>query len=214
MDGDSGKEETRDHARRDFLKATVVASAVIAIGGVAAVAKPFLIPGSGSGISGFPRYQIVDSNNNSITVDSLDVNQPLFFNYPLDNEPNMLVKLGVPAENGVGPDGDIVAFSALCQHLGCTPGYVAQGQSPPCNSSYKAPGPEMYCCCHGSKYDLLKKASIIQPSPTQFPVPQVILEVDSAGNLFATGMGPPTIYRHGTPGSDDVSQDLTGGSPV
>lgn len=214
MDGASAKEEKTGQTRRRFLKTTVVASAVIAIGGVAAVAKPLLVPNQGSGAStGFPKVQLLDSDNNNVTVNSLQVNQPLFFYYPLDDEPNILVKLGVQAENGIGPDGDIVAFSDVCQHLGCNPGFVASGQSPPCNSSYTASGPEFYCCCHGSIYDLTKSAAVVR-GPTPRPVPQVVLELDDLGNIYATGMGPPVIYNHGTPGSTDVSEDLQGGNLV
>jgi len=191
-----------------------VASAVIAVGGVAAVAKPLLFPPTQAGPSGFPKVQVLDSNNNPVTVDSLQVNQVIYFYYPLDDEPNILVKLGVAAEGGIGPDGDIVAFSDICQHLGCNPGFVAAGQSPSANPSYVAPEPLLYCPCHGSKYNLLTSATVIQPSPAPRPVPQVILELDASGNIYAVGMGPPTIYDHGTPGSTDVSADLTGGNLV
>jgi len=213
LDSESNKDDKTDQARRSFLKTTVVASAVIAIGGVAAVAKPFLLPSAGSNAGGFPKVQIVDSNNNNITVSSLQLNVPVFFNYPLSTEPNMLVKLGVPAANGIGPDGDIVAFSDLCQHLGCNPGFVAKGQSPSFAQSYVAPGPEMYCPCHGSKYDLLNDAAVIN-GPTPRPVPRVILQTDEEGNIFAVGMTPPTIFGHGTAGSSDVSADLQGGTVV
>jgi arsenite oxidase small subunit len=214
LDGESKKAEETDQGRRKFLKTTVVASAVIAIGGVAAVAKSLLVPPSSAAPSGFPMVQLLDSNNNPITVTSLQVNTPFIFPYPLDDEPSLLVKLGVQAENGIGPDGDIVAFSDLCQHLGCQPGFVAAGQSPAVNPSYVAPGPEMYCPCHGSKYDLLEDAAVIQPSPAPRPVPRVILQLDDAGNIYAIGMTGPTIFGHGTPGSSDVSADLQGGNVV
>lgn len=215
MDGDSKTEEKTDQARRNFLKTTVVASAIIAVGGVAAVAKSLVVPTESSNSqAGFPKIQLLDANNNNITVNSLQVNQPIFFYYPLDDEPNMLVKLGVQADDGIGPDGDIVAFSDICQHLGCNPGFLAQGQSPTANPSYVAPGPEMYCPCHGSKYDLLHDAAVVEPSPAPRPVPRVILQLDDSGNIYAVGMTPPTIYDHGTPGSSDISADLQGGNLV
>jgi hypothetical protein len=71
-----------------------------------------------------------------------------------------------------------------------------------------------YCCCHGSKYDLTNDAAVIPPSPAPRAVPRVILTTDDEGNIFATGMGPPTIFGHGTPGSTDVSADLQGGTVV
>ncbi len=33
------------------------------------------------------------------------------FEYPQEGQTNFLVKLGRPAAGGVGPDGDVVAFS-------------------------------------------------------------------------------------------------------
>lgn len=212
---DNDKEEQKaDQARRSFLKTTVVASAVLAVGGVAAIAKSLIVPTtSSSGPAGFPKVQLLDSNNNPITLSSLQDSTPIFFYYPLNNEPNILVKLGVAAENGIGPDGDIVAFSDLCQHLGCNPGFVAKGQSPPCNPSYTAPGPEFYCCCHGSIYNLTEDAAVVR-GPTPRSVPRVILDTDSSGNIYAVGMTPPAIYGHGTPGSSDITTDLQGGTLV
>lgn len=155
--------------------------------------------------SRFPRVLVAN-------VGSLQVNTPVSFNYPLDNEPSILVKLGQKAVGGVGPDGDIVAFSNLCQHLGCVYGFQPPGTSPSCNASFKAIGPMGYCCCHGSQYDFLNNAAVIG-GPAPRPVPAVILEVDSSGNIYATGMSPPTIFGHDT-GSSDVSGDLQGGNLV
>jgi arsenite oxidase small subunit len=181
-------------------------SALLAVGGIAAVTKSIMNPGPPTGGSKqFPRVKVAQ-------LSDLQVNQPVTFNYPLDNEPNFLVKLGKKAVNGVGPDGDVVAFSSICQHLGCIYAFQASGTSPKCNPSYAADRPVGYCCCHGSVYDLLQNAKVISgPSPR--PQPQVMLEVDSSGNIFAVGMGPPTIFGHET-GSNDVSADLQGGNPV
>jgi arsenite oxidase small subunit len=215
LDKDVKDEEKVDSDRRNFLKTTVVASAIIAAAGAAAVVKSINSAETTSGTT-FPKIQVVDANSGQVAnVNTLELNVPLLFYYPLEQiEPNILVRVGQKAQNGVGPDGDIVAFSDVCQHLGCYPGFVATGESPPCNSSYIASGPIFYCCCHGSKYDLLNNAAVIQPSPAPYPEPRVILEVDEDGNIYATGMGPPTIEGHGVPGSTDVSADLQGGTVV
>ena len=135
------------------------------------------------------------------------------FNYPLQETPNLLMKLGVKAVNGVGPDGDIVAFSQICQHLGCIWGFVAKGKSPGCDSSYEATEPVGYCCCHGSEYELANGGEVIG-GPAPRPVPQVILVYDdSTGDIYATGMAPPTIFGYHT-GSDNVLYDLQGGTLV
>jgi arsenite oxidase small subunit len=207
----AGKEgrEVKIRSRRNFLKWALALSSLLALGGIAAVLKSITNPGPPSGTaptSGqFPRFRVAQ-------LSDLQVGQPIAFNYPLDNEPNILVKLGVKAVGGIGPDGDIVAFSTICQHLGCIFGFQGTGGSPACNASFKADRPVGYCCCHGSVYDLANGATVLAgPSPR--PQPQVQLEVDSSGNIFAVGMGPPTIFGHQT-GSNDVSADLQGGTPV
>jgi len=184
-------------------------SSILALGGIAAVLRSITNPAPSTapnvGSASFPRVQIAQ-------LSALQVGQPVAFNYPLDNEPNILVKLGVPAQGGVGSDQDIVAFSSICQHLGCIYGFQATGSSPTCNASYKADRPVGYCCCHGSVFDLANAANVLSgPSPR--PQPQVKLEIDGSGNILAVGMGPPTIFGHQT-GSNDVSADLQGGTPV
>ena len=196
------------------MKAALAFSVVLVVAGVAAVTRSLWTPssqpaptsgGSTSPLS-FPRVKVAN-------VSDLKVNHPITFNYPLDNEPNIMVRLGKKAKGGVGPDGDIVAFSQICQHLGCIYGYVVPGTSPSCDATYNALGPVGYCCCHGSVFDLTNGAKVIGgPSPR--PQPQVMLEFDSStGDIYATVMTPPSIFGHNT-GSNDVTSDLQGGTPV
>ena len=209
--GDSASTR-RKESKRNFLKFAMAFSTLLAVGGIAAVLKSITNPGpsaAGTAVSSgsrqFPRVKVAQLND-------LTIGQPIAFNYPLDNEPNILVKLGTKAEGGVGPNEDIVAFSSICQHLGCIYGFQAPGSSPACNPAYRADRPVGYCCCHGSVYDFVNKAIVIS-GPSSRPQPQVLLDVDVSGNIFATGMGPPTIFGHNT-GSNDVSGDLQGGIPV
>jgi arsenite oxidase small subunit len=195
--------------RRNFLKLIMTFSGLLVIGGVAAIAKSITNSAQGMnnpvGTKSFPRVKVAQ-------LADLSINQPVVFAYPLDNEPNILVKLGQKADGGVGPDGDLVAFSGVCQHLGCIYAFQAPGTSPACNASYRAAGPEGYCCCHGSVFDFLHGAKVLS-GPSPMPQPQVLLEVDESGNIYATGMTPPTIFGHNT-GSNDISSDLEGGNPV
>jgi arsenite oxidase small subunit len=193
-------------SRREFLKAAAAVSGVLAVAGIASVVKSVIVPSVPAQTqSAFPRVRVS-------SLAELSTGSVVIFNYPLEDEPNLLVKLGQKAQGGVGPDGDIVAFSQICQHLGCIWGYVAPGGSPAANPRYVAPAPVGYCPCHGSVYDLLEGGKVIGgPSPR--PEPQVTLEVDSSGDIYAVGMGPPSIFGHDT-GSNDVSNDLQGGSLV
>ncbi len=197
----------QDESRRTFLKIAVVASGVLAAGAAGSVARSLISPSpvASAGPTTFPKVKVAD-------LSALAVGVPVIFNYPLDTEPNVLVKLGQRATNGVGPDGDIVAFSLICQHLGCIWGFLPPGKSPPCNMAYTAAEPVGYCCCHGSVFDLTNAARVVG-GPAPRPQPQVTLEVDSSGAVYAVGMGAPTIFGHNT-GSSDVSADLQGGNPV
>jgi len=226
----------KPNQRRQFLKLSLAAGLVLAAGGIATVTRSLFSPliaepspapstetvtetvtagsstasstesSSSTAASPFPQVKVAN-------ISDLSGGQTVTFNYPLTNTPNLLAKLGEEVEGGVGPDGDIVAYSQVCQHLGCIWGYVPEGGSPKCDSSYKAQGPVGYCCCHGSIYDLTDGGKVIGgPSPR--PQPQVTLGFDSAtGDIFAVGMGPPTIFGHNT-GSDDVLDDLQGGTVV
>jgi arsenite oxidase small subunit len=208
MESEREASPKQEKSRRNFLKLAISTSALLLVGGIAALVKSITNPAPSQGQTGplaFPRVKIAQ-------LADLQVNQPVLFNYPLDNEPNILVKLGQKAEMGVGPDADIVAYSALCQHLGCVYAFQATGTSPKCNSAYEATSPVGYCCCHGSVFDFLNQSRVLSgPSPR--PQPQVTLEIDNSGNIFAVGMRPPAIFGHNT-GSSDVSSDLQGGTPV
>jgi arsenite oxidase small subunit len=155
----------------------------------------------------FPRLKVA-------RLGDLKANVPISFNYPLKEQPNYLVKLGVKAKDGVGPNSDVVAYSAICQHLGCIYSFVASGDHPKCRPSASFGFPVGFCCCHGSEYDYADDAKVVG-GPAPRPVPRVILEYESSsGDIYAVGMAPPVIYGYGPPGSTDTSLDLKGGTPV
>ena len=203
-------EMPEDEGKRTFLKIAVVASGLLAAGAAGSIVRSLISP---SGTPGGPTAPLTFPRVKVANLADLSVGSSLLFNYPLDDEPNVLVKLGQKSTNGVGPDGDIVAFSLICQHLGCIWGFLPTGRSPPCNPQYQATEPVGYCCCHGSVFELANAARVIG-GPAPRPQPQVELEVDASGGIFAVGMGPPTIFGHGAAGSTDVSADLQGGTPV
>jgi arsenite oxidase small subunit len=222
--------ESSDESRRNLLKVGLGIGAVLVVGGTASIARSLINPGVPETVS---TTQTTNTENTTSTsneskppaavpnfpvillanLNDLEVGVPLNFNYPLEETPNFLVKLGIRAEGGVGPDNDIVAFSQICQHLGCIYGFLDTGSSPNCDNTYKAPGPVGYCCCHGSVYDLANAAKVIG-GPAPRSQPQVILYFDSGtGNIWATGMTAPSIFGFNT-GSNDVSADLKGGTLV
>lgn len=206
-DKNSGPAGSSSRERRSFLKTALAFSAVLLTAGLGGMVRSLSAPpkgSSGNAPTTFPKVLVAN-------LTDLTLNKPIEFNYPLQETPNLLVKLGATATGGIGPDSDIVAFSMICQHLGCIYGYVADGQPAACNPGYRAQGPVGYCCCHGTVYNLAKGGAVLA-GPSLRPVPQVILELDSStGDIYATGMTPPTIYGYDT-GSNDVLADLRGGT--
>ncbi|MDG6939896.1 MAG: arsenate reductase (azurin) small subunit [Nitrososphaerota archaeon] len=192
------KDDKDENPRRKFIKVMFAAGSIATIGGLGGVGKYLTPPIKFA--SQWPQIRIAN-------VSQLQVMKPVVFLYPDTDTPNWLLKLGVKAEGGLGPDGDIVAFSSICQHLGCTPGLLSPGDSPPCNSSYKAQFPMAYCCCHGSQYDLVQGAKVIG-GPAPYNLPPVKLQIDSNNDIWAVAMGPPNIYGMGPGRTDDPSQVL------
>ena len=170
---------TATHATSSAMAATTTAASQVAA--------------TNTGVAAWPRLK-------AINIQSLQLLKPLVFDYPVVGTSNILVKLGVKADNGVGPDGDIVAFSRICQHQGCIYQF-----NPPVNATTLYFGasttinnpPEGVCGCHGSIYDFVHNGAVIG-GPAPYPVPRVLLEYDQAtGDIYVNGMGPPTIYGMG-----------------
>ena len=144
-----------DAGRRQFLQGGAVAAA-----GAAAAA---MIPGEARAAPA----------NRLANIADLAVNEPLDIAYPDADSPGVLLKLGQPVEDGVGPDGDVVAFSVLCPHQGWFLNYDAQDRS------FNCPG-------HYSRFDAEVGGQQIWGHATQ-NLPQFTLRVAENGDIFAEG---------------------------
>ena len=114
----------------------------------------------------YPRLRVV-------ALSRLRVNRAVTFDYPLKGQSNVLLDLGTAVPGGVGSKQSIVAFSSLCQHMGCPVGYD-RGRR------------ELVCPCHQSRYDPERLGSIIQGVATR-ALPRVHLEV-RRGAVYAVGV--------------------------
>jgi Rieske Fe-S protein len=205
-----------DETRRNILKLAGVGALVLAGGGLGAAAIQYVQPPT-VGLSSYPKVQLIDVNGKPLTIDSASSEYNVgtadlfIFNYPLRNEPNFLLNL-YPANNqapspsnpgaaqvpgGIGPNGSIVAFSAICQHLGCPAPAIAYYPPGTCSQTFNNGTLPFYihCSCHGSTYDVTNSASNLT-GPAVLPLPQVTLEQDSDGNIFATGLTGPPVNGH------------------
>lgn len=159
------------------------------VAGATGAAATMVVPNLAMAANGgkdYPRLPVVK-------ISALQEGQPVAFSYPLEEQPNMIVKLGKPAQGGVGPDRDIVAFSVLCTHMGGS----LRGRY---DHDFKSMGP---CPFHFSTFDLTKGGTPVHASATQnLPQVQLVAEGDE---VFAVGMhGLVYGYR----------DNLADGSPV
>jgi Rieske Fe-S protein len=213
--GSPGPNGEVDETKRNILKLIAVGALVGAgggglVGGTLQYVQPPTI-----GIASYPRVQLLDVDGSPLTVTKVEAEYNAetadiyLFYYPLQNEPNFLLNVypasGTPngsngAENvpyGVGTHQSIVAYSAICQHLGCPAPAIAYYPPGTCPQT---PGGKMFyihCSCHGSTYDVTNKAGNLT-GPAVLPLPQVILDTDASGNVFAVGMTPssPPVNGH------------------
>ena len=107
-------------------------------------------------------------------VKDLKVDEPAEITYPDQDSPGILLKLGRAVEGGAGPDGDIVAFSALCPHKGFALTYVSADKS-------------LNCPGHYSRFDCEKGGQQIWGHATQ-NLAQFALHVDGKGDIYATAV--------------------------
>jgi arsenite oxidase small subunit len=164
--------------RRTFLKLSGLSSGIVLAGGAVAVGSVGLRPHGALAqaekvILAFPDYPDLEIGNLSDLVEG----EPIFFDYPQAGQRNMLIKLGRLAEEGIGPDEDVVAFSAFCAHMGAPMDSVY-------NHEHAILGP---CPAHFSTFDLTRSGMLVMGKSTQ-PLPQVVLAADNAGSISATGM--------------------------
>jgi Rieske Fe-S protein len=200
-----------DETKRNVLKLLGIAGVLAAGGGgLAGGALQYAQPPQ-IGLTSFPKVALIDLDGTPLTATKVMAEYNLLtpdvitFNYPLRNEPNFLINLAPPAgmtggasnvPGGVGPTGSIVAFSAICQHLGCPAPAIHYYPPGTCPQTPGGKAFYIHCTCHGSTYDVTNAAANLT-GPAVLPLPQVTLEWDqSSDGLFATNVTGPTVNGH------------------
>ena len=205
--GGPGGPAVGDETKRNLLLLAVVAG-VVGAGGGGLVGASLQYAGQPPlvGLSSYPKVQLMDLDGSPLTATkvaqeyNLSTPEVITFNYPLRNEPNFLLNVSPPAggsggpssvKGGVGPSKSIVAFSAICQHLGCPAPNLAYYPPGTCPKSFGSLEYYIHCSCHGSTYDVTNGAANLT-GPAVLPLPQVTLEWHSDDTLWAVGeVGPP-----------------------
>jgi arsenite oxidase small subunit len=171
-----------DMGRRHFLKSAVLAATVAAVpqGFAQTNAKS---PGNTSAKS--PSHAGGDYPSSRLAnLKELKLNAPINVAYPDPASPGVLLKLGHEVEGGVGPEGDVVAFSTLCAHKGYP-------------LSYNASSRTLNCPGHYSVYDVEKGGLEVWGHAAQ-NLAQFRLRVDSSsGDIYADGVDELIYGRTG-----------------
>ncbi len=140
----------------------------VAVGDISSTTTTTVPPPPSAVVGFFPKVRVA-------SVGELSTTDPVKFDYPLQGQRNVLVKLNNPVSYGVGPDQDIVAFSSICTHMGC----LLEEYKP----EYNALGP---CPCHFSTFDLANNGMVTLGQATQ-NLPQVLLSIEG-DDIYATGV--------------------------
>jgi len=153
-----------DVGRRQFLRGGMMSAA-------GAAAATFVAPAQAKAQS---LARVDYPSNRLANVSELKVNEPMDISYPDADSPGVLLKLGQAVEGGVGPDGDIVAFSVLCPHKGWL-------------MSYNAADKTLNCPGHHSRFDCESGGQQVWGHATQ-NLAQFELRVADNGDIFAEGV--------------------------
>ncbi|WP_417567146.1 arsenate reductase (azurin) small subunit [Marinobacter sp.] len=160
-------------SRRRFLAFTgTTAAGTAALGGNLLLNPAYAAEGSqqpGKVMLDYPKITVSKAGD-------LKVGQPMSFTYPDAASPCTLVKTGRKTRGGVGPEGDIVAYSTLCSHMGCPVSYSAEERT-------------FKCPCHFSVFDSELNGQMVSGQATA-NLPRILLNYrDSDDSIEAVGVG-------------------------
>lgn len=140
-----------DVTRREFVRFLMLGSGAFAAGTVAVAA---LTSARGD----------ADAGERAIApLDELRTDRPVLFRYPTGDDPAILL---------LRPDGELVAYSQKCTHLGCVV-YLDDA------------GDQLVCPCHEGGFSAA--TGDVAYGPPERPLPRIALEVRDR-TVWATGI--------------------------
>lgn len=194
-----------DVNRRGFVKACSALATLAAVSG-GRLARPALA------LDEAPRLKLVDKAGKPIKAGALAVDTNYIFLYPYVSTPCLLLRLSAAtARNqqrvgadkapyrwpgGVGRDGAVVAYSAICAHAFT---YDSRQTSfltyHKARSALTGHAQAITCCAHGSTYDPAVGAKVVD-GPAEFPLAAVQFAFEAESDeLTAVGMVGTTLFK-------------------
>lgn len=174
--------------RRTFIK--LCGGAALLMG-----SKPSLLLAAGGTQKDYQRVRIVDETGKALGAEKLVQGKSFIFHYPYVSTPALLMDLGRSVDGGVGADGGIVAFTAICTHQLAYPKSRLSAVNYEAGESQTAGRAQVVTCClHGSAFDPAQGGAVIG-GPATHALTAIALEYDEgSGGLFAVGTRGEEIY--------------------
>ena len=160
--------------RRQFLKVGGGATAAAGLA-VGAIGDAQAVPAQNAGATVLPYPKRAVG-----AAAGLKVNTPVTFNYPDAASPCMLIKMDRPVKGGAGPNGDIVAYSTLCTHMGCPVAYDASSRL-------------FKCGCHFSTFDAEMGGQMVCGQATE-NLPRIVLQHNKSNDSITAVAVEGLIY--------------------
>ena len=182
--------------RRDFVQVCAASAAGVAL--------PDSDAASTLQARMYKRVKLVDESGQPIRASSLKTGATYVFDYPFASTPCFLLRLDKPTnanialktetgfdymwEGGVGPQKNIVGYSAICAHKMTYPtkqvSFIGYRNDP---SPVAGAGKVITCCSDRSVYDPASGARVVS-GPAPQPLATILLQHDAkADELFAVG---------------------------
>lgn len=143
-----------------------------------------------------PRTQLIGGDGEPFRAADMQIGETYVFAYPVFATPAFVVRLGGAAQEGVGPDNCIVAYSAVCTHRLAHPtrqlSYIAY--RPARDERDPALG-LIGCCAENSRYDPADAGRVLS-GPAPSALGRVRLEHDPATDtLHAVEVSDPELLQ-------------------
>lgn len=162
--GDGNQAAAGRVSRRRFL-------AIVGLGGAGAGVAA--LPGCASTPPPGATATTVLPTRRLTLLSRLQVGHPLTTTYPDKDSPIVVVMFDKAVADGVGPNSNVVAYSTICTHLGCS-------------LEYRKTPDILACGCHFSSFDPARSGMVVM-GPATTNLPQVVLEVHG-DDIMAVGM--------------------------
>ena len=193
--------------RRRFIK---VCGGTVALAGLQTT---YLETIRAAEMKSFNRVKLVDEQGNPLKAKQLSAEEAYVFNYPYKSTPCFLINLATkPAgamtmkaddgeytwKGGVGPNGSLVSYSAICAHQLSYPTkeHTPISYTGPTVSKLSGTSGKIVCCEHDRVYDPAQGGEmVVTTKEVTQPLAAIVIEHDAGSDeIYALGVVGGMVY--------------------